>query len=448
MQKLLYLALVSCSLASQAGEIKLIIEGSGVVSSASGEVSCSESCTIDTTNVSRMLQVTPSEGWSFEAWQGQQCDGGNYLKLEDNLSDISSASGGAKTLQAININNDEYTDLVGISLFTGVVHQLINQSGEGFARQKLLSGLSYPAALDAYDWNNDGFEDLLVSDFTTRRIKLYINDGLGQFNFTKDIVIEGIRPYAFTVNDYDQDGQPDLFISSFTADTSGDLYALVDSISEAKTALYINESDVFTEALHISDHAAITLDSHTDPVSGQVQLVAAEIVAEAVSVYSQGSGFSRLVIDSSDAPYGVAFADVDKNGSVEVLSAHYLQPRLSVLYNNGKQKGDVAAAADGLTATAVADLNNDGYLDVATGEFNTKKFYYFAGYNYQDCLVNQGTNIELKAVFTEGQSATPPPAQPQPGDNSPSDKGSTGGTTNLLLLLLAAGIYLRRYFRV
>jgi hypothetical protein len=438
--------LVSASLLpglSHAANIELTITGQGSVQIQENNTSCGTSCSLSNSLALSTLKATPSPGWEFTGWSGQMCDAGNRAILTKQRKYFDKAPGGAKTLAAADFNGDEIIDLVGISLFDGTVNTLINQGNSGFSKHEVATRLAYPAAVDTFDWDGDGDIDFLVTEYGRGAIKLYENDGNGNFSFSKDLNIDltnaNGNAYAIAIADINQDQLPDLLISSFKGDTSGDLFQLVNSISSADTSWYINQGNELIKSHQVSDKAAITLDVYRQ---GQDYLVAAaEIVSGEVALYH--SDGQRQVIDRGNGTYGVAFGDIDNNGRADVLTAHYRPSQLKLIYNLGEgQYGEAQlldSPGEGVTATAFGDFNKDGYLDVASGIFNNKDFYYLTTESYQDCIISSDSKITLTANFAQTQVPTPTPTPETPNSDS-----SGGGATGHWLLLLTGLLLGRR----
>jgi hypothetical protein len=410
--------------------IKIDIIGQGKVTAIEANIDCSDDCSIDNKTQISTLVATAATNWSFKGWQGQQCDAGNGVIVEPINSHLNSVQGGSKTLVSADVNGDGVFDLATISLFDGKVSILTNKGVGKFDVKVIAEDLNYPSGLSFYDWENDGDQDLIVAVFGESRLKLYLNDGNGELRFSKDIIIENIKPYSVAVTDFNDDQQPDLVISSFSADTSGDLFSLVNSITLAKTETYLNQSSSFVLEEKLSDNAAITLDAYFSPDSGLV-VVAAEIIEDEIALYTNSI---RSVIDTKAAIYGVSFGDIDNNGTLDILAASYRPSMLTLYYNQGDNRYSsgqvIAQPIEGLTATAIVDINADGYVDVATGEFNLKQFYYYKTVSYRDCIVNQGNNISLIAEFEQG--ASPEVVLPSKESNS----SSSGGTFSWFLMFI------------
>lgn len=122
----------------------------------------------------------------------------------------------------------------------------------------------------------------------------------------------------------------------------------------------------------------------------------------------ENNNVSRTVINSGKGAYGVAFGDADKDGLIDVLSAHYRHSELKIVYGTGMNEfGDsrtLLTPEEGVTATIFSDLNYDSYVDVGTGEFNNNTFFYLASEGYKDCVVSQDETISLTANFTSNAS--------------------------------------------
>ena len=243
------------SLNCLANEVDLTVTNGGTVNYS--DSSCTESCKIDTSDSDVVLTPSNSDTLLFSSWSGQSCDFGKGGTFSSEAKRISNPSGGAKTLQVLDINNDGNADLFGISLFSGTVTQSINKGDGEFETKTVIQDLTYPAALDSYDWNGDGYEDLLVSDFGNVSINVYLNDGNGALTLSEEIKVSGIRPYAFSVFESEGVDGPQLIISSFSADTTGNLSQLVTSIREAKTAIYAKDGSSFKETRVLSEQAGI-----------------------------------------------------------------------------------------------------------------------------------------------------------------------------------------------
>ncbi|MBL4941393.1 MAG: VCBS repeat-containing protein [Colwellia sp.] len=444
--RIFLLATILISKISLANEITIQVIGAGKVNVSDAEQSCTDSCNIDTSQSDIKLKPAADDGWYFNAWLDQKCDWGDEVLIAEQNSKISKTGGGAKTLTTLDINNDGIDDLIGISLFDGKISAYINQGDGSFEASQIDIGLVYPSALDSIDWDNDNDIDLLVADYGASKIKLYLNDGNGEFVFSKDFTFQSTRPYAFAVADYNNDNSLDFIISSFQSDRSGDLSTLVNSISSAKLSWFINEEDAFVEQNIISETAAITIDTYQSSTDLYPQIVTAEIAARQVVLYTaDNSGiYYQSVIDSVSAIYGVAFGDIDQNGYIDILATNYRPSVISLYYGQADNTFSAATIIDqpveGVSATSFGDYNNDTYLDVAIGEFNAQKFYYYKTKSFKNCIVKQSTSIALTAEFKQkSQPVIPEP----PAKNTPASSGG-GATSFYFILLISLRLFIRK----
>lgn len=396
-----------------------------------GGQTCSGACAIETNTSSILLTPLSNNDVSFQKWVGQTCDFGSKIIYPNEFELIGLVRGGAKTLQALDINNDGVDDLFGISLFDGTVKQFENTLS-GFTSKIVAENLLYPSALDAFDFDGDGYQDLLVSDYRRGEIVILRNDGNGQLTRSDVIKIVGVKPYAFSVLDIEGDGSPELVISSFDSDTTGDLFQLVNSIAEPLTALYSNSGNGYKQDKIISTRAAVTLDTVVE--SETLHVIATEIVEKKVTIYSGKQTFAAVTVDTSSAPYGVAFADVDNDGRLDVVSAHYGPYSLRINYGldnfSFEAAQELMTTGDGLTATAVTDINQDGIKDILTGEFNKGEFKAVLGTSYLGCGFNQNSSASVTAEFTQKAQTTP-----TTGSDPKSNDTSSGGSLSYLLML-------------
>lgn len=414
-------------------EVDLDIIGNGTVVVNEINAECQSQCKLSNADGKMTLIAKADKGWKFDGWQNNQCDAGNKLFFEPNSKEIDRTSRGAKTLSSADFNGDSNADLAAIGLFSKDVYILQNDGAGEFEKKPVADGLKYPTSLASYDWEGDGDIDLILADFNERVVKLYLNDGNGNFTFDQNITIEDKRPYAIAVVDYNNDNQPDIVMSSFSGDTSGDLYQLLESIWNVETGVYLNNNGVFSQHVVLSDKPAFTID--VEYIREQnIQVLAAEIKQSEVGQYVvNNTTVSRTTVTKGDDVYGATYGDLDGNGTLDVLAAFYQPSKLAVIYadKNGEYSPQqvIAEAEEGLTATAIADYDADGLKDVATGEFNKRLFYYFSARSFQDCQVNQGSSASLTAVFVE------------------SEEIKSGGSFSIYLLIFATLIY-SRYKRI
>ena len=433
----------SCLLSSQtsAVDIDLTIVGKGKVNVSENNVECTESCTIANTDQTNTLVPTADSNERFIGWTGQQCDSGNEVLVDQNFNQIHKVTDGAKTLSAADIDNDGKVDLALISLFNGQIKTLTNQGGGSFDATSIASDINYPTALDFFDWDSDGDQDLLVAEYGSRLIKVYLNNGNGDFSHNTDISLDNAKIYALAIADINEDGHPDIVTSAFRSDTSGNLQTLVDSIRESETRWYLNDGNGgFSASTILSNNAAITLDVHKNETLGSVDVVAAEIVNGDIAVYRlANNSVTRHFVVNSDGAYGAAFSDIDNNGHMDVLSAHYApsMAKLTFGYADGSFDGDktIMNFSEGVTATAFIDVNEDSYLDTVVGEFNTGEFGYLETTSYKDCVINSSSKMTITANFSN--QATSPSTPPPPAQNNDSSGGGSFGYALFSLVLLA-----------
>lgn len=146
------------------------------------------------------------------------------------FSDVSKASGIANSLGksfgaiATDLNNDGLIDLF-VANDTVANHLFVNKGGGKFEEIGLASGVGYSDAgsprsgmgVDAADFDGDGWQDLFVANIDQELFSLYHNEKDLTFTDQAGEIGQATRllsGWGLRFFDYDNDGDPDLFLAN------------------------------------------------------------------------------------------------------------------------------------------------------------------------------------------------------------------------------------------
>ena len=241
-------------------------------------------------------------------------------------------------------------------------------------------GTGYGMGAAVGDIDNDGFEDLLVTNWGS--VLLYHNNGDG--TFTDVTVKSGLKTQGWMTSagffDYDNDGKLDLFICryvqwSFSLNIfcgsrveGGRSYCHPDNFKPITNYLFHNNGDgTFTDVSQKSGIAA-----------------------------HPGKGL------------GVAFADFNNDGFLDITVANdSFQQSLFLNNGNGTFRENALAAGSGFTdegkvfagmGTDAADVDDDGKPDIVTTALSNEMYAYFR--NTGAAAFEYNTNVSRLGKFT------------------------------------------------
>ena len=207
-------------------------------------------------------------------------------------SGIAREYGPALGVSTADFNRDGWMDIYVAN--DGKENQLwLNKKDGTFENTALLSGVALPVTgkaeasmgVDAGDFDDDGDEDLFVTELTSEGSNLYVNDGSGVFDDRSTPSGLGSPSVPFTGFgtawfDYDSDGRLDLLSVNGTVQ-------IIESLRQAKDPLPLHQRKLLF-------HNA---GGRFEDVSGQ----------------------AGAVFALSEVGRGAAFGDVDNDGDVDVL---------------------------------------------------------------------------------------------------------------------------------
>ena len=227
---------------------------------------------------------------------------------------VGGAYGPALGASTADFNNDGWIDLYVAN--DGQPNQLwINQHNGTFKDTAFLSGAAVSGSgqaeasmgVDAGDIDNDGDEDLIVTNWLDQMNALYINDGMGNFEDRRAASGLGTPSLARTGFgtawfDFDRDGFLDLFVANGGV-------ATVEAQARAR--------EPFPRKM------TPQLYRNLGPSTGAGQAVRFEDV----------SSRAGAVFKIADVGRGVAFGDIDNDGDTDILVAN-ANGQLRLLLNN------------------------------------------------------------------------------------------------------------------
>lgn len=322
--------------------------GDGVV--WEGKEGCDDGNAEDTDGCSSDCQVA-SCGDGL-VWRGQEaCDDGNADDTDECLStcELASCGDGAiwegqESCDDGNLDDDDGCSAECVSEFCGNgLLELAEECDDGD---------------DNATPGSDCFDDCLLVDFEFGEPLTYILDNQDS----------GDGPRTVYAVDFNADGVLDLFTNNTTSSDNTVLYGFGDGRFWAPHRR-LTESE---------PHDVEVGDLNGD---GRLDAVVANAGSDSVTVFlgegvAFGPGSSTSVQHAGDGlgPAGVAVADIDGDGALDVVSANQESDNVSILLGDGI--GGLLSEAVYATSTGsdgagpvevrVADVNNDGELDIVT----------------------------------------------------------------------------------
>ena len=261
------------------------------------------------------------------------------------FTDVTAASGltlptSSQTAVWVDINNDGWLDLF-VGNENGPAQLFLNKGNGTFQDISHSAGvdrIAFSKGVTAADYDNDGWPDLFVSNLTGRNF-LYHNNHDNTFTevATQAGVEQPTQGFATWFFDYDNDGWPDLFVTSY--------YPSVDEVARTYLGL---------------PHNATTMRLYKNLGNGTFRDVTIDV--------DLGKVFM---------PMGANFGDIDNDGFLDIYfgngNPNYgsLVPYVLLRNHDGQYFVDVTQSSGTGElhkghAVALADLENNGQVDIVS----------------------------------------------------------------------------------
>jgi subtilisin family serine protease len=318
------------------------------------------------------------------------------------------------SLAVADLNHDGHLDVVAGVMpdpsigSSGAIVSLIGDGAGSFGAPMfepyLTFGVSNPESIAVADFEKNGKPDLVVVDPSVGAV-MYVNDGTGLLKEAQPIDIYfslvNVGPISLTAGDVNEDGCPD----AITVDDLGIARVFLgncDSTFQPQST-EIGEGD-FAYATALAD---VNGDGHVDLIYSGIsaQTGLGQVAGNLVGVHfgdGKGNFGPAQVFRGGQTSFGLALADFNRDGHIDIITANQDSDSASIFLNDGKggfgspageyvgyingnnSSGPVNASFSGFMS---ADIDGDGKPDLLILEYG-------AGYpnaSQAAVMLNDGT---------------------------------------------------------
>jgi hypothetical protein len=271
-------------------------------------------------------------------------------------------------------NGDGKIDLaVAEQTSPGTVSVLLGNGDGTFGTATQFNVGNAPSGVVVGDFNGDGKLDIATANYSAQTISILLGNGNGTFQTNVDYPCGGF-PMSITVSDLNRDGVLDLAVAIASSSTSISVL-LGNSNGTFQTAVSYPAGPANPYKIVAAD---LNGDGNPDLIVGSVNT--AGVKASVHVLLGNGSGTfggpeNYTITEFADAPSGLAVADMNGDGKLDVVVSALKNPDIAVLFGNGDGtlQGAVTylASFQDLVGLAIGDLNNDGRMDVIVDTGNT-----------------------------------------------------------------------------
>ncbi|HSZ59174.1 MAG TPA: FG-GAP-like repeat-containing protein [Tepidisphaeraceae bacterium] len=221
------------------------------------------------------------------------------------------------------VNGDGKPDILVANYGSGTV-SVLDGNGDGtFQPQQTFAAGPHPISIAAADLNRDGKPDIAVSNHTSSTVSVLLGTGGGPFSAPQTVAVGG-HPRSIVVSDINTDGKPDLVVVNKTDGTASVLLGNGDGTFQAQLTSYVGATP---NAVAVAD---VNGDGKEDLVVGDGGTAYPGNVA--VLLGNRDGTFQPAVnFNTGVNPYALAVADLNGDGRLDIATANQRSNTVSVL---------------------------------------------------------------------------------------------------------------------
>lgn len=265
-------------------------------------------------------------------------------------------------LRSADFNGDGFAD-IAISLYSadGGLSILLNNGDGTLAPPAIYPTYKYPAGIAIGDFNADGHPDVVAGNYYDQ-VTVVINKGDGTFNDGVNTTVASGRNYSVAAGDLNGDGKDDIVVSS--TDMTGDvLLSNGDGTTTLGQSFPPQPESAYTFSTQLVDtNNDGLLDIARNDNSYDRTFVALGTGDAAFAPF-------QIVGESYNAFEALETKDLNGDGIADITLGVYEKSWVTVLAGNGDGTFEEPFNADSEPAHATygvaqADMNGDGKMDI------------------------------------------------------------------------------------
>ena len=284
------------------------------------------------------------------------------------------ASGGTSpsALVVADVTRDARPDIIVANAGSNTVSVLVGSGSGSFtptSSSPLGSGGSNPAVVAVGDVNGDGIPDLVVGNYNSQNVSILLGNGAGGFTlFGSPINTNGgAGPYSIVLADVNGDGKLDILVGNYSNNNVSVL--LGNGNGTFQTPIVVNTGGATSADIAVGD---LNGDGKPDLVVGTSNANSGTTNVSVLLGNGNGTfGAPTLVNTGGTNSFGVALADLNGDGKLDIVSANSGSNNVSVLLGNGAGgfAAPILVPTGGTTprSVAIGDANGDGKPDIIVG---------------------------------------------------------------------------------
>ncbi|MDC0235177.1 VCBS repeat-containing protein, partial [Candidatus Marinimicrobia bacterium] len=303
-------------------------------------------------------------------------------------ADIATSADQAYSVFAADMDNDGDMDIVSASYNDDAIAWYENDGAAdpSWTAADIATSANGAIAVFAADMDNDGDMDIVSASMNDDAIAWYENDGAANPSWTAaDIATNIDGAYSVYAADMDNDGDMDIISGAFTGKTI-DWFENDGAADPSWTAANIKPE---ADGKRITSVYAADMDN-----DGDMDIVFAS--SNDVIAWYENDGAANPswtaadIATSADGARSVFAADIDNDGDMDIVSASLNDDTIAWYENDGAANpswtaADIATSADEAWSVVVADMDNDGDMDIVSASMGDDAIAWYE--NSYDAIV-------------------------------------------------------------